>query len=154
MEQNNSTQSNISQSNISQSNISQSNISQSITTPTLHLFINKFIRVSDNNFILKLDLDKTSKYTLQNILKSITSMMSISKDIEQDIINGFIRCYIPFNINLNNSEVMTTLIYKSEYNTFVIKSMTQINKIYTHEDKKYKGLNKDIINNIRKITSV
>jgi len=132
----------------------QNNSTPIITTPTLHLFINKFIRVSDNNFILNLDLNKTSKYALQNILKSITSLSTITTDIEQDITNGFIRCYIPFNINLNNSEVMTTLIYKPDYNTFVIKSLTQIDKIYKHEDKKYKGINKDIINNIKKITSV
>ena len=125
-----------------------------ITTPTLHLFINKVIHISDKNYILKLDLDKTSKYTIQNILNSITSSISVSKDIEEDIKNGFIRCYIPFNINLNNSEVMTTLIYKPEHNTFTIKSITQIDKIYKHVDKKYMGPNKQIIGNIIKVTSV
>ena len=125
-----------------------------IIVHSLHLFINKFIRVSDNNYILKLDLDITSKYTIQNILNSINCLITLSKDIEQDIKNGLIRCYIPFNINLNNTEIMTSLIYKPEYNTFVIKSITVIDQVYKHVEKKYKGLNKQIIGNIIKVTSV
>lgn len=129
-------------------------ISSHIIVQSLHLFINKFIRVSENNYILQLDLDKTSKYTLQNIMNSINSLSPLSKDVEQDILNGLIRCYIPFNINLNNCEIKTTLVYKMEYNTFVIKSITLIDQVYKHVDKKYKGLNKQIIGSIIKVTSV
>ena len=49
---------------------------------------------------------------------------------------------------------MTSLIYKPEYNTFVIKSITVIDQVYKHVEKKYKGLNKKIIGDIIKVTSV
>ncbi len=107
-------------------------------TPTLHLFIDKFIHTTNKIYVLKLNLEKTSKYTLQNLVS-----------YNDDITNGIIKCYIPFNLNLNNSEVMTTLEYKPEHNNFVIKSLTTIGKVYEHKKEEYKGFNKSIINKIR-----
>jgi hypothetical protein len=111
-------------------------------TPTLHLFIDKFIHTTNKIYVLKLNLEKTSKYTLQNLV-------SYNDDVTLDIKNGIIKCYIPFNLNLNNAEVMTTLEYKPKYNNFVLKSLTQIGKVYEHKKEEYKGFNKSIINKIR-----
>jgi hypothetical protein len=112
---------------------------------SLHLYINKVIHTINNNYLIYIDLEKTSKPTINKLL-----------EYTKDINNGFIKCYIRNYTNLNNSELMTTLEYKQNYNNFIIKSFTIINnkKNIDYNKKKYIPASRNIYNNIKSIKSI
>ena len=110
---------------------------------SIHLFISKSIHLQENIYLLTIDMNKTSYYTLKYLNEFNTAQ------------NGYIKCYNSFdsNLNLNNSEIMTTLYYNDKYNNFGIKSITVINNNkFVNINKKVNGyvsINKRIINNIK-----
>jgi hypothetical protein len=107
---------------------------------SLHLFISKSILLTNNVFMLNLDMTKNSYYTLKKVCDYNTAPLY-----------GSIKIYNPNNINLNNSEIMSTLNYSPKYNNFIIKSVTVIDKVYKHNNSYNKSFNKRIINNIMNI---
>jgi hypothetical protein len=112
---------------------------------SIHLFINKCIHLNNNVFMIYLNEDKCSFYTLKQL-----NQLS-----NQDSNNTFFKLYNPDNYNLNNSEAMATLYYSTKFNTFVIKSITIIKKIYEPVNKyNNKRISKksQIVNNILNLT--
>lgn len=116
--------------------------------PSLHLYIIKCIHIVDSMYIIQFDMNKTSSYTIQNISK-----------YDPNISNGFIRCFITNikKLNLNNVEVMTTLEFKSNYNNFIMKTVTIVNnnekKNYS-KNNCYQSLNNKIFQNIKSIKTL
>lgn len=111
---------------------------------SLHLFINKSVLLTNNTYMLDLDVNKNSYYTLKKV-----------NDFNTAPIYGMIKIYNPNNINFNNTEIMSTLFYSPKYNNFTIKSFTVIDKV--HKSNKFNkkaytiSYNKRIINNIMNI---
>lgn len=118
--------------------------------PSLHLYISKCIHLVDSMYIIEIDMDKTSPHAIKNI-----------SSYDKNISNGFIRCFITnlkkLNLNLNNAEVMTTLEFKPNYNNFIVKTITVINKNQKKNysnNKHYKSLNNKIFQNVKSIKSL
>jgi hypothetical protein len=109
---------------------------------SVHLFVNKSIMLTNNIYMLTLDMTKNSYYTLKKLCASNTAPS-----------HGMIKIYNPDNINLNNSELMCTLNYSPKYNNFTIKSLTVVDKIYKSNKNSRNGVsfNKRIVNNILNI---
>lgn len=115
--------------------------------PSLHLYISNCIHVVDSMYIVQIDMNKTSPHCIKNISQYDTN---VSK--------GFIRCFITNmkKLNLNNVEVMTTLEFKPNYNNFIMKNITVINKNEKKNYSKnyYQSLNKNIFQNVKSIKLV
>ena len=109
---------------------------------SVHLFVNKSIILTNNIYMLSLDMNKNSYYTLKRVC-----------DLNTAPSYGMIKIYNPDNINLNNCELMCTLNYSPKYNNFNIKSLTVIDKVYkSNKNPNYKvSFNKRIVNNILNI---
>jgi hypothetical protein len=111
---------------------------------SLHLFINKSVVLTNNTYMLELDTNKNSYYTLKKV-----------SDYNTAPLYSMIKIYNPTNINFNNSEIMCTLNYSPKYNNFIINSFTIIDKVYKSNkfNKKSHNIsfNKRIINNIMNI---
>jgi hypothetical protein len=94
-------------------------------------------------------MEKTSQHAINNLSK-----------YDNNIKNGLIRCFITNiqKLNFNNVEVMTTLEFKPSYNTFIIKTITMLNKNQKNFDRinknTYQSLNSTIFNRVKSIKLV
>ena len=106
---------------------------------SIHLFIMNSVCLINNVYMVSLDGNKNSYYSLKQI-----------NDFKTAPTNNMFKLYNPQHINLNNAEIMMTLNYCEKYNNFIIKSLTVIDKPYNKNSNKTKimGLNKRIIVNI------
>lgn len=109
---------------------------------SLHLFIINSVCLTNNVYMVTLDVTKNSYYTLKQINDFNTAPQS-----------NMFKLYNPQNINLNNAEVMCTLNYCEKYNNFIIKSLTVVNKPYNKSNNKPRnlGMNKRIISHIHTV---
>jgi hypothetical protein len=107
---------------------------------SMHIFINNSVCLTNNVYMVNLDVNKNTYYTLQQINNFKTAP-----------INTMFKIYNPQHINLNNAEIMCTLNYCEKYNNFIIKSLTIMNKPYNKPNtNNFMNINKRIINNIHK----
>ena len=106
---------------------------------SLHLFIMNSVCLTNNVYMVTLDINKNTYYMLKTI-----------NDFKTAPVYSMFKIYNPQHINLNNAEIMTTLNYCEKYNNFIIKSLTIINKPYNKSNNNFMSMSKRIINNIHK----
>ena len=105
---------------------------------SLHLFIMNSVCLTNNVYMVNLDINKNTYYMLKDIGEFKTAPQP-----------NMFKLYNPSHINLNNTEIMCSLNYCEKYNNFIIKSLTIMNKLNNKPHNKL-SFNKSIISNIHK----
>jgi hypothetical protein len=98
-------------------------------------------------------MNKTSSHCIKRI-----------SEYDSNVSNGYIKCFITNITNitnikkLNNAEVMTTLEFKPNYNNFIVKTITVLDKNQNNNqnknNNKYQSLTNKIFHNINSIKTL